>query len=187
MKRLSRYLSEVQEFDASVKRLNELFIKASEINSMPQGRVRDMQMVRLAIIAEFDAANLYEMMADLSSAPQLKKLFMEISNEEKVHIGELEFALEKVDPEHDHFEDKGEDEAEELTGWNDDENEEGEEVEEGKKGNALTEDASARKQKTKASAKASQMRCKAIAEQIHRRREGIRGLLLQGRQWGCNE
>jgi len=172
-KRLSRYLREVQEFDASVERLNELFIKASEINSMPAGRVRDMQMLRLGVIAEFDAANLYEMMANLASLPQLKKLFLEVANEEKVHIGEFEFALEHVDTEHDEHEDEGEDEAEELTGF-----------EEGiKKG--LSEDAA--KEKIKALRKGNEMRCKAIYSQIGRRKEEIKALLLQGRQWGCNE
>lgn len=175
-KRLSRYLREVQEFDASIERLNELFIKAAEINSMPASNVRDMQILRLGIIAEFDASNLYEMMADLVSDPKLRKLFLKIANEEKVHIGEFEFALEHVDLEHDEFEDKGEDEAEELTGW--------EEVEEGiKKG--LSEDA--RKEKIKAMKKANEMRCKAIYSQIGKRKEEIKALLMQGRQWGCNE
>ena len=100
MKRLRRYLRELQEFDSSMERLNELFIQAAEINSMPAGRNRDMQMLRLAVIAEFDAANLYELMADLASMPQLEKLFRDIANEEKVHIGEFEFALENVDPSH---------------------------------------------------------------------------------------
>ena len=176
MKRLSRYLREVQEFDASMERLNELFIKAAEINSMPEGRVRDMQMLRLAIIAEYDAANLYEMMADLASVPKIKDLFLEVANEEKVHIGEFELALEHTDPEHEHFQEKGEDEAEELTGW--------EEVEEAKKGN-VTENA--RKEKIKSMKQADKMRCKEIFLQIQKRRESIKALLLQGRQWGCGE
>ena len=174
-RRLSRYMREVQEFDASMERLNELFIKAAEINSMPEGRVRDMQMLRLATIAEFDAANLYEMMADLASVPKLRELFLEIANEEKVHIGEFELALEHVDPEHEHFQEKGEDEAEELTGW-----EEEEDVKEG-----LTEDA--RKQKIKDMQQADKIRCKEIFLQIQKRRESIKALLLQGRQWGCDE
>ena len=185
MKRLQRYLSEVQEFDASMERLNELFIKASEINAMPAGRQRDMQMLRLAIIAEFDAANLYEMMADLTSIPELKKLFREVANEEKVHVGEFEFALEHVDPEHDHYEDKGEDEAEELTGWDeeDEDDEDEEEDEDEDDGYNLTEN----KAKIKDIKRANQMRCKSILVQIEKRREDIKALLLQARQWGCGE
>jgi len=173
--KLSRYLREVQEFDANMESLNEVFIKAVEINSMPSGRVRDMQMLRLAAIAEFDAANLYEMMAELASVPKLRELFMEIANEEKVHIGEFEFALEYVDPEHEHFQDEGEDEAEELTGWEEKEN-----VDEG-----LTEDT--RKDNTKRLKNANAMRCKTIATAINQRREQIKALLLQARQWGCGE
>jgi len=175
-KRLSRYLREVQEFDANMENLNELFIKAAELNNMKEGRVRDMQMLRLAAIAEFDAANLYEMMADLASLPKLRELFLEIANEEKVHIGEFEFALEHVDPEHEHFQEKGEDEAEELTDLKDDQ----EDVKEG-----LTEDA--RKEKIKDLRKGNEMRCKAVMQQIEKRKAGIKALLLQGRQWGCNE
>jgi rubrerythrin len=174
-KRLSRYLREVQEFDASMERLNELFIKAAELNSLPEGRVRDMQMLRLGIIAEYDAINLYESMADLVSLPKLRDLFLDIANEEKVHIGEFEFILEHIDPEHDHFVDKGEDEAEELTGW-----EEKEEVEE-----SLTEDA--KKENAKKLKKANEMRCKTIQNAINERRQQIKALLLQGRQWGCGE
>ena len=171
-KRLSRYLREVQEFDANMENLNELFVKASELNSMPEGRVRDMQMLRLAAIAEFDAANLYEMMAELASLPELKDLFMEIANEEKVHIGEFEFALEHVDPEHEHFQEEGEDEAEELTGWGD-------------LNESITENA--KKEKIKSIRKGNEMRCKAIMNQISKRKEEIKALLLQGRQWGCNQ
>ncbi len=171
-KRLSRYLREVQEFDATMESLSELFIKAAELNNMKPGRVRDMQMLRLAAIAEFDAANLYEMMADLASLPKLRELFLEIANEEKVHIGEFEFALEHVDPEHEHFQEKGEDEAEELTDLED--------VKEG-----LTEDL--RKEKIKELKKGNEMRCKAVMQQIEKRKAGIKALLLQGRQWGCNE
>jgi len=178
MKRLDRYLREAQEFDAGVERLNELFIKAAEINSMPEGRIRDMQMLRLGIIAEYDAANLYELMANLVTTPKLKELFLEIANEEKVHIGEFEFALEYIDPTHEENEDKGEEEAEELTGWEEKEDEE--EVEEG-----LTEDA--RKQKAKDLKQANKTRCQTIQTAINQRRDQIKALLLQARQWECGE
>lgn len=114
----------------------------------------------------------------------MKKLFMEIANEEKVHIGEFEFALEHVDPEHDKYEDKGEDEAEELLGWEEKEDEDEEETEENQR---ITEDASDRKKKIKDIQQANKMRCKSILNQINRRREDIKALLLQGRQWGCGE
>ncbi|MHA1623144.1 MAG: ferritin family protein [Candidatus Heimdallarchaeaceae archaeon] len=178
--RLSRYLGEMQEFDASMERLSELFIKAAELNSMPKGRVRDMQMLRLAAIAEFDAANLYEMMADLASIPKLRELLLEIANEEKVHIGEFEFALEHIDPEHEHFQEEGEDEAEELTDWDD------EDDEKDVKESDLSEDVNT-KSKMKDINQANKMRCQSILNAINQRREQIKALLLQGRQWGCGE
>lgn len=182
--RLRRYLRELQEFDASMERLNELFIKAAEINSMPAGRIRDMQMLRLGIIAEFDAANLYELMADLASSEELRELFMDVANEEKVHIGEFEYALEILDPDHDKNVEEGEEEAEEVTGWEEPEEEEEkeEEVEEG-----LSESVASQKAKVKEIQKANQMRCKSILIQIQKRREDIKALLLQARQWDCGE
>ena len=51
---------------------------------------------------------------------QIAKVFNSIANEEITHVGELEFMLEKIDPSYDKYEDKGEDEAEELTGWDED-------------------------------------------------------------------
>jgi rubrerythrin len=184
MKRLRRYLREVQEFDSSMERLNELFIQAAEINSMPDGRKRDIQMLRLAIIAEFDAANLYELMADLTSVPELKKLFMDISNEEKVHIGEFEFALEHLDPSHEENEDEGEDEAEDVTGWKEEETEENTNLSEVE---TSTLSAPQRKAKLKNLQNANKIRCKSIVNEINKHRENIKALLLQARQWGCGE
>ena len=96
--------------------LQELFVQTGEIESMPRGPVRDMQILRLAIVAEYDATNLYEKMAELTSNENVKKVLLEIANEEKAHIGEFEFLLEHIDLEHEPNEIKGEDEVKDLTG-----------------------------------------------------------------------
>ena len=96
--------------------LEELFIQMGEINTMPDGPRKNMAMLRLAIIAEYDAASLYEKMADEVTDMNIRKVMLEIANEEKAHIGELEFLLEHIDPEHETNEEKGEEEAIELTG-----------------------------------------------------------------------
>lgn len=96
--------------------LQELFVQMGEINTMPDGPRKNMAMLRLAIIAEYDAASLYEKMADEVTDMNIRKVMLEIANEEKAHIGELEFLLEHIDPEHETNEEKGEDEAIELTG-----------------------------------------------------------------------
>jgi rubrerythrin len=67
---------------------------------MPKGKERDMQILRLAIIAELDASNLYEKLAQLAQNGKVTKVLLDISREEKVHVGEFEEMLEMVDPEH---------------------------------------------------------------------------------------
>jgi rubrerythrin len=98
------------------KMLNEIFIQFGEITKSPSGKVRDSQIARLAMIAEMDAANLYEAMISQTSNKDLKTLLQDISNEEKVHAGEFEYILSEIDPEWEDLEDEGEEEAEEKTG-----------------------------------------------------------------------
>lgn len=94
--------------------LYEIFIQSSEIATMPSGKLRDMQILRLGIIAEMDASNLYEKLAGLAKDPDIKKLMLDISEEEKVHAGEFQFLLEDVDPEYEPAEDDGEKEVKDL-------------------------------------------------------------------------
>lgn len=94
--------------------LSELFVQATEIQNIPPGLVRDMQILRLSIIAEYDATNLYEKFAELTENENLKKILLDVANEEKEHIGEFEHLLESIDLDHDERVDAGEEEAEEL-------------------------------------------------------------------------
>lgn len=94
--------------------LNEIFIQSGEIAAMPKGQFRDMQILRLGIIAELDASNLYEKLALLASDKRVKKMMLDVSQEEKVHFGEFEALLEEVDPEFEEAEEEGEEEAEDL-------------------------------------------------------------------------
>lgn len=95
------------------EQLSELFVQAAEIEAIPSGAKRDMQILRLGIIAEMDASNLYEKMSLLASDKQLKKVLLDVSREEKVHFGEFEELLERIDPEFDKAEEEGEDEVKE--------------------------------------------------------------------------
>lgn len=72
---------------------------------------KDMEMLRTAIIAEFDAVNLYEQMAAQAATDALRKIMLDIANEEKVHIGEFKTLLEDLDSEHETSEEEGEDEV----------------------------------------------------------------------------
>jgi rubrerythrin len=93
------------------KTLNELFIKYNEIVKLPP-KERDIQITRLAIVAEIDAANLYESMATQARNKDLKEILLDVAKEEKKHVGEFEFILENLDPNWDQLEDEGEEEAE---------------------------------------------------------------------------
>jgi len=75
---------------------------------------KDIEMLRTAIIAEFDAVNLYEQMAAQATTDSLRKVMLDIANEEKVHIGEFKTLLEDLDSEHEPSEEEGEDEIRNL-------------------------------------------------------------------------
>jgi len=49
----------------------------------------DKQMLRVAIIAELDAINLYEQLAAITKDENLKTVFLDIAREEKTHVGEF--------------------------------------------------------------------------------------------------
>ena len=57
----------------------------------------DSQMLRFAIFSEIDAINLYEQMAAVIKNKDIKKVLLDIANEEKVHIGEFQALLLKFD------------------------------------------------------------------------------------------
>ena len=84
-----------------------------DINKI-SGRNKEMEILRTAIIAEYDAINLYEQMAEFSSDLNVKKVLLDIANEEKQHIGEFETLLKNIDLEHQHFKEKGKEEVENL-------------------------------------------------------------------------
>lgn len=110
MNKFKEFLTETK------KKLNENFIGVKDIESMSPGPDRDMQILRLSIIAELDASNLYEKFARLADNDDLKTILLDISNEEKEHFGEFEYLLEEIDPDFEEAEESGEEEAEELVG-----------------------------------------------------------------------
>ncbi len=59
----------------------------------------DEDLLRLGIIAEFDAISLYLQSAKKSSNKNLKKVFLDIAKEEKTHVGEFLALLNKLDTE----------------------------------------------------------------------------------------
>ena len=54
---------------------------------------RDREILRVGIIAELDAINLYEQLAALAEDEGIKKILLDIAREEKTHVGEFHTLL----------------------------------------------------------------------------------------------
>ena len=76
----------------------------------------NVELLRVGMIAELDAVNLYEQMAAATDNEDLKKVFLDIAKEEKTHFGEFQALLLKLDKEQVEELKKGKEEIEELTG-----------------------------------------------------------------------
>ncbi len=63
----------------------------------------DKEILRAAIVGELDAVNLYEQMASLTDNAHLKAVLLDVANEEKIHIGEFQAMLLRLDPEQKEF------------------------------------------------------------------------------------
>jgi rubrerythrin len=60
---------------------------------------RDKEILRVGIIAELDAINLYEQLAAMAEQEEVKKVLLDIAKEEKTHMGEFQALLLKEDTE----------------------------------------------------------------------------------------
>lgn len=59
----------------------------------------DKEILRAAMIAELDAINLYEQLAEFTDNEDLKKILLDVAKEEKTHVGEFQHLLLKHDQE----------------------------------------------------------------------------------------
>ena len=59
----------------------------------------DKEILRLGMIAELDAINLYEQLATTTKNSNLKEILLDIAKEEKTHVGEFQALLLKLDKE----------------------------------------------------------------------------------------
>ena len=76
----------------------------------------DKEILRIGVIAELDAINLYEQLAARTENEELKKVFLEVAKEEKEHVGEFESLLLELDKEQVSEGEEGKKEVEELLG-----------------------------------------------------------------------
>ena len=75
----------------------------------------DKEILRVGMLAELDAVNLYEQMAAIASNENIKKILLDIAKEEKTHVGEFQTMLLKLDEEQVEELRKGKEEVNELT------------------------------------------------------------------------
>lgn len=75
----------------------------------------DKEILRIGMIAELDAVNLYEQMAAMTENENIKKVLLDIAKEEKTHVGEFQTLLLKEDVEQATELEEGKKEIEELT------------------------------------------------------------------------
>ncbi len=75
----------------------------------------DKEILRIGIIAELDAINLYEQMAAMTENENIRKVLLDIAKEEKTHVGEFQALLLKEDKEQEKELEEGKKEIAELT------------------------------------------------------------------------
>ena len=75
----------------------------------------DKEILRVGVITELDAINLYEQMAAMTENGNIKKILLDIAKEEKTHVGEFQTLLLKEDKEQEKELEEGKKEVEELT------------------------------------------------------------------------
>jgi rubrerythrin len=75
---------------------------------------RDKEILRLAIVAELDAVNLYEQMAGAVEDEHSKIILNEVAGEEKTHIGEFQSLLLRIDQEQERELANGDKEVEDI-------------------------------------------------------------------------
>ena len=99
-------------FPFEVKRmLSQMPIRVEKVSK----KLLDCEILRIAMIAELDAINLYEQLAAVAGDENVKKVLLEVAREEKTHLGEFQTLLLKVDAEQVQELEKGKKEVEELT------------------------------------------------------------------------
>ena len=76
----------------------------------------DKQILRFGILAELDAINLYEQMANMTDNKKLKMVLLDIAKEEKEHVGEFQYLLLKLDKQQQEELEDGMKEVQELIG-----------------------------------------------------------------------
>ena len=91
-----------------------LSITPADLSKMKKDEL-NKEILRLGMIAELDATNLYEQLAAMTDRADIKTILMDIAKEEKTHMGEFQALLLRYDKEQATELAKGKKEVEEKT------------------------------------------------------------------------
>ena len=92
--------------------LSEKPIKMEKVDK----KFTDREILRLAIIAELDAVNLYEQLASQTDNNAIREILLDVAKEEKTHVGEFQTLLLREDEEQVKELEKGKEEVEQELG-----------------------------------------------------------------------
>lgn len=84
-----------------------------DLSKVKKGDI-EKEALRLAVIAELDAINLYEQLANMVGDKLLKDVFLDVAKEEKTHVGEFQAMLLRYDAEQERELEAGREEIEEM-------------------------------------------------------------------------
>ena len=59
----------------------------------------DKEILRAAMIAELDAVNIYEQMANMTKNEEIRQILLEVARKEKIHVAMFETVLLQTDRE----------------------------------------------------------------------------------------
>ena len=90
--------------------MSEIPVKIEKVEK----KLLDCEILRVAIIAELDAINLYEQLAAATDNENIRKILLDVAKEEKTHVGEFQALLLKEDAEQVEELEKGKREVEEI-------------------------------------------------------------------------
>jgi len=92
------------------KMLSQMPIKLEKVEK----KFLDREILRVAIIAELDAINLYEQLAGATENKNIREVLLDVAKEEKTHFGEFQALLLKEDAEQVEELEKGKEEVKEI-------------------------------------------------------------------------
>ncbi len=85
-----------------------------DLDKIPEKEI-DKEILRLGMIAELDAVNLYEQLSAKTKSKKIKAALLDIAKEEKTHVGEFQALLLELDKEQVKELEEGKKEVKELT------------------------------------------------------------------------